>query len=277
MPNGKSTEINFFLKKLAFDEKYWTKSRDNREIYLSEFVLYEIWSYSNYEIGAIVEIEDTKRCVLEKRIETINNDLVFVYRIGNSKAVCMERYDNKKFAGMTIQGTVLKTANETVKLQFEFDAVQDVNTAYLYQWVPESGNTMYLMPKVGSLVNLFFMDESEESALVVSCIRENGKSHSKMQSTNDRYLTNETGKQIYLKPQEMGFINEETDEGISILDNDKVQLITTNNISIISNNKLSINAKNIFVSTPNEFLAKNNFVEVFMLEKGSEIEYLEKC
>lgn len=234
----------------------WTKSEYDRETNPSEFIFYEIWSYNNYEIGTIVNIENTSKYILEKRIETIDGDVMFVYRVGNPKMICMDKYDNKKFAGMTIQGTVLNTANETVKLQFEFDEEQDVNTAYPYQWAPESGNTMYLMPKVGTRVNLFFMNESEESALAVSCIRENGKEHSKMQFTSDRYLTNETGKQLYLKPEEMGFINEKTNNGISMLDKDKVQLVTSNNISIISNSKLSINAKNILVSTPNEFLAK---------------------
>ena len=256
IPKGKCSEINFFLKKLALDERYWKKSEYDREKHLSEFVFYEIYSYENYEIGTIVNIENKKGYILEKRIEAMDGDLRFVYRVGNPKMVCMDRYDNKRFAGMAIQGTVLSTANETVKLQFEFDDEQDINTAYPYQWTPESGNTMYLMPKVGTLVNLFFMNEREESALAISCIRENGKTHSKLQSVNDRYLTNEAGKQLYLKPEEMGFINEETNDGISILDNDRVQLTTINNISIVSNNKLSINAKNIVVSTPNEFLAK---------------------
>lgn len=260
MPNGRNIEISSFLKKLVFDEKYWLKHEYDNEKYLTEFICYEVWSYENYEIGTIVSIDNTKRYILEKRIEIINGDLVFIYRIGSPKMVCLDEYDNKKFAGMTIQGTVLNVENETVKLQFEFDKEQSVSTAYPYSWTPESGNTMYLMPKVGTIVNLFFMNESEESALAISCIRENGKSHSKLQSVDNRYLTNETGKQIYLKPKEMGFINEATNEGISILDNDKIQLETTNNISIISNKKFYISAKNIFISTPNEFLAKKIYL-----------------
>lgn len=260
LPEGKNIEISSFLKKSVFDDNYWLKHEYDKEKYLSDFVYYEVWSYENYEIGTIVNVDKTKMHILEKRIETINGDLAFIYRMGSPEMVCLDTYDNKKFAGMTIQGTVLNVEKETVKLHFEFDKEQSVSTAYPYSWTPESGNTMYLMPKVGTIVNLFFMNENEESALAISCIRENGKSHSKLQSVDNRYLTNETGKQIYLKPKEMGFINEETNEGISILDNDKIQLETSNNISIISNKKLCISAKDIIISTPNEFLAKKIYL-----------------
>ena len=75
---------------------------------------------------------------------------------------------------MSLLGTVLSTAGETVKVHFDIDKGQDEAKAYPYEWAPLTGNLMYLMPEVGTRVSVYFGSADERSAKAVACVRTNG-------------------------------------------------------------------------------------------------------
>lgn len=218
----------------------------------SFFLFYRIESYEDYRIGQKVMFKNRNMNILEKRMFIRGAELIFQYKLGNEKSCFLKKYSNPLLSGMTISGKVLATKNELLKIHLDMDEIQNEEEAYWYEWVPETGNVMYCMPQKGTRVQLYFPSEREDSAIAVSCIRENGTSCNNMSNTDHKYFTNENGKQFYLKQSEIGFTNESKE--ISLIEDDGAGMKITSNqeINIISNQKIEWKANKIVLNTPVE-------------------------
>ena len=135
---------------------------------------YKVRCYGNLQIGDKTQFKRKnlviceKKCYLEKEIWT------FEYTLARPSYLAMLRQYNEKICGMSILGTVLETAGETLKIHLDIDPAQDPAKAYPYDWIPGTGNLMYLIPKVGTRVSLYFYGSDERSARAIGCIRTNG-------------------------------------------------------------------------------------------------------
>lgn len=246
--------INILSLRHSFSERYWEIRQEEDAAVHNDYIYYDLTSYEDYEIGTWILVNGEKRLLVSKKANTVRGEIIFSYKAGSMALAALSQYHNPAFAGMGIRGSVLSTSRETLRVKFDFDKEQNVAEAYDYMWVPESGNTMYLMPRAGTTVNLFFKNESEESAVAVSCIRTNGQSHDKMSDCANRYFTNESDKQMSLKPDRIEFVNQSTEEGIVTDDVSGVSVNTSNCISLVSQKKIIVEAKNILISTPNELV-----------------------
>lgn len=211
----------------------------------SLFFFYKIESYEDYGIGQKVVFKNKKMNILEKRMFMKGAELIFQYKLGNEKSCFLKGYSNPVLSGMSISGKVLAAKNELLKIHLDIDEIQKEEEAYWYEWVPETGNVMYCMPQKGTRVQLYFPSEKEESAIAVSCIRENGASCSSMGNTNHKYFTNENGKQFYLKQSEIGFMNEGKEMSLIEDDGEGMKVVSSQEINIISNQKIEWNGKQI--------------------------------
>jgi len=72
----------------------------------------------------------------------LDGELVFTYKIGNKKYVSVRGYYNEQFTVLTLEGTVMQTDWETVNIHLDIDEKQGVT--YPYDWIPITGNLMYL-------------------------------------------------------------------------------------------------------------------------------------
>ena len=115
---------------------------------------------------------------------------------------------------------------------------------------------MYLMPQVGTIVHVYFKNAKEESAVVINCVRENGTIHGKLTNGNEKYLTDETGKQMFLKEKSLGFVNERTEDGITVNDESPILASSQKCISLVSAKNINLEANTIYIETPNEVLGK---------------------
>ncbi len=62
-------------------------------------------------------------------------------------------------------------SNETVQLKLDIDQGKPEQKLYPFNWVPATGNMMYMMPQEGTRVSLYFKGDEETSAVAVNCIR----------------------------------------------------------------------------------------------------------
>lgn len=162
----------------------------------------------DYQIGDTTSFKEKSLIICEKSARYIHNEVIFTYKLAKENYNETKRYDNQRFSGMTILGTVLESTGETLKIHLDIDKEQNPGKAYLYDWIPPSGNLMYLMPKIGTRVSLYFPD-SEQNARAINCVRNNGGADGTCQmmgSYENRCLTTEHGKQMYFYPGAMGFI-----------------------------------------------------------------------
>lgn len=246
--------MNLLSFKHSFSERYWEVRQEEDASVHNDYIYYDLTSYEDVEIGTWIHVNGEKKLMLSKKARTDRGEIIFSYKAGSMALAALSKYYNPVFAGMGIKGSVLSTSKETLRVKFDFDQEQNAAEAYDYMWVPECGNTMYLMPRIGTTVNLFFKNESEESAVAVSCIRMNGQNHDKMSDCANRYFTNESDKQMSLKPDRIEFVNQSTEDGIVTDDVSGVKINSSNCISLVSQKKIIVEAKNILISTPNELL-----------------------
>jgi hypothetical protein len=257
MPS-QNANIKFLETKYShgFSSKYYERTESGEERDKSDYLYFDVDSYEDVNFGSMVTFQNRELRICNKVAQLTNSEVIFSYRLGIENLVTLDRYHNEMFVGMTLLGKVLSTKYETLRLHFDIDENQAENEAYDYEWTPETGNTMYCMPKVGTTISLYFKNICEESAIAVSCIRENSDSCPQMGNANDRYLTTEKNKQLYLKPDSMGLHSGESGMQLSLEDEKAVTVASSKELFIAATKGIHFSAKNIMLSTPSEFQLK---------------------
>ena len=155
--------------------------------------------------------------------------------------------------GVVIEGEVLQTKGEVLRLHLEIDDSQDVSAAYDYPWRPITGNMLYCMPEKGTRAALYFDKDNEENAKAIYNLRENGEQCPELADPANRYFTTDHEKRLYMRPAEMGFLNREGQNAeIAFADGSTVRMKTTNRLSILAEGQVQFQAKWITVTAPKE-------------------------
>lgn len=243
---------------LIMSKKFYEQGGERGGLYRANYICYEVKSIYNYPIGSVTNFKGKTLFITEKSCELQFGILVFTYVLSKEEFTSQKKIFNEKISGISLAGTVLETHREMLKIHLDIDQVQDIDTAYYFNWVPTTGNFMYLMPKLGTRVSLYFYNINESSARAINCIRTNGGSSCPaMSNYNNRYLTTEHKKQMYFTPQNMGLIGQSiTDTPLFVgLDDD-------NGITIQSPKLLGFAAvEGIFFAAPSVvFSAQTEFV-----------------
>ena len=235
---------------IAFDKSYYICK--DPECSKRDFTYYEFNSFVNFDIGDYASASGQTMLITEKTVTLQQGALVFHYKLMRERGIWRNKFANMKLEGSSITGTVLETAQELVKLHLHIDDSQDIKEAYPFTWRPETGNLMYLMPKVGSIVRLYFSDRYESSGICIDCIRENGTDCPETQNPNNRYLVTEDREKMYMKPEQMGFISEMSTSSLEINDTDGAMFSSKQTLNIKATNDISIQGKNLTVTAPKE-------------------------
>ena len=244
--SSQDVEFKDFDYSIKIDEKYYSMWGENLNYQKSDFLHYIVKSSENYTIGDKTTFKQKnlyvcrKSCVFEKDI------LEYTYHIGQHRLVSQLKQFNDLISGMSILGTVLETDKETLKIHLDIDENQEVETAYPYKWVPTTGNLMYLMPKVGTRVSLYFQNADEMYARANNCVRTNGGDQCfQMSDFEKRRLQTEHEKFMLLFPEQTGFIGtSKTETPLSILmdDNEGISVISSGIVCLLALEKITLNA-----------------------------------
>lgn len=213
------------------------------------FEYYRIECGEDYRIGADTEYAGGLWKVLEKHVKLARGEFRFTYLLGKSCLAAAKRTYNPLFAGRSIQGTVIASAGDSVKLHLKIDKAQEAASAYPYQWVPDTGSVLYCMPEAGTTVSLYFPDEDERNAVAVSCIRYNGATCSEMEDTSKRALTTTEWKRLYLEPEKIGLDIKEPEHKVSMEDGTGITLKSKTAMNIAAVKGVKLNAKTMTIET----------------------------
>ena len=139
----------------------------------SKFLRYDMEDGGNYPLGWDTVFDNKKLAICGKICKTKNGELVFAYMLADRRYCHVPIRRNPLFSGMSLLGRVLRSEGYHVWLHLDIDNDQDMDAAFPFPWVPETGNLMYLMPKAGTRVSLYFGDDNERNGRAINCIREN--------------------------------------------------------------------------------------------------------
>lgn len=170
------------------------------------FRYYRVETKKMFRLGDSIEFNGETCYISGVQALLKGAELIYTYTIGSKALFYIKTISNRKLIGQTILGTVLETKKETLKLDLHLKQDEHKKEeAYSYDWKPESGNLLYCMPKKGTKVSLYFGDSNEASAIVVNCIRTNGKTSKYMDNPKEKYFTTEDGLSMKLKMDEIDF------------------------------------------------------------------------
>ena len=214
---------------------------------------YCIRNMDSMRIGEKIRIQGCTFYVMEWK--KVFEKGAWIYECSVFPKDCFEKeaIPAKTLRGATLNGTVLETRGEYMKMHLDIDADQPVSKAYEFLWKPITGNMVYCMPEKGTRAALYFGGAEEKAGSVIYSIRENGGQNKELSNVEDRYFTTDKGKRLYLKPKEMGLLHmEEANAEIAIRDSVGLHMKTKNKISIQAEGQVQMKGKKVVLMTPRE-------------------------
>ena len=206
----------------------------------SDYMTYTIEGYQNYRIGQRGRIKGR-----EVRIQTVSarieeGELKYLYLAAPEGFSFVPKRYNLKLSGMSLLGTVTRREGENLWLHLDIDEGRSSVEKTPWPWRPPTGNSMYLMPSIGTRVSLYFSNADESSGRGTNCIRQNGSS---MGNPADRRLRTEHRKLLNMTSKELS-LTSEYDGGLSMRMSSHSTVLTGKNI-YISGTSIRLQGKRI--------------------------------
>lgn len=214
---------------------------------------YQIYGREYIRAGESVSVLGREYGVMACEVTFAQNSIGTCISVYPPACFRTDKIRAKQLGGVVIEGRVLRTAGEVLRLHLEIDDSQDESTAFDYPWRPFTGNMLYCMPEKGTRAALYFDKDQEEEARVIYNLRENGEQCAELADPADRYFTTDHEKRLYMRPSEMGFLNREGQNAeIAFADGSTVRMKTTNRLSVQAEGQVQFQAKSITVTAPKE-------------------------
>ena len=185
-----------------------------------------------------------ERYICAKKGSIVHGQMEFTYTLASLAWAGERRLGNKNFSGLSLLGTVSACSNETVQLKLDIDQGKPEQKLYPFNWVPATGNMMYMMPQEGTRVSLYFKGDEETSAVAVNCIRSGGGCA--RSDYRDKGLTTEHGMQLKLYRDSMGV---ETPSNKFLMDASKgIEISGSRQLHISAAGDVHIEGKEVCIS-----------------------------
>ena len=237
--------------KTGFDPRYYT---DGKLLNMRKpsFIYYDVDAYALYNIGDIVTFLGQKLRICGLRYSLKKGIIYCIYRLSTPAYFKIKQHYNDNLRALSLQGIVLKTNHELLRIHLDIDDHQDPETAYDYTWRPETGNLMYSMPETGTRVSLYIQNADEFSAICKHCDRTNGAQFSEAQNPEDRYLTTAHGKRVFWKQSEAGFISLPVNTYVKIDDTIGAVIDSSGRLLMQADEEFTVDGKRVVFNAPKE-------------------------
>lgn len=243
-------EFNYSIKKglHEYKVKAANESFDLNDVNL---ISYEVVTNKIMNLYSSVNFKGRSIYIYKCEIEMVDGVLSNKYVLRDEKGMKVRKIYNSKLVGMSLDGTILDTQNDVVKVNLKIDGNQDKGTA---RWFPystvyssEDGTGWYCMPEVGDSIRLYFPDNEEKNSYVISSVNLNSSDSEKRSNPDDKNIGTKYGKQIIMKPGQVDIIANEnllmrmTDSGgIEVKSDKKIIFDAKDDIEITGKAKIII-------------------------------------
>lgn len=258
-------------------EEYIEKSKNNLQtIRPDDFTYYIVESRDYYDLGEAITFRGEQWYIYEANTEYKTGELLHTYVLRKMGGFVQNRIDNYALVGASLDASVLETERDNVKIHLNIDNMQDISKAlyfpYSTVYSSSDGTGWFCMPEVGDRVRLYFPNEKEENAYVISSIHQevdNSSGQIPRSNPDKKSISNKYQKQIELTPSSIMMTNNkgmsivlDDDKGITIKSDKKVYIKADDNITIKSDSVMNVKAsKSIeFKQGNNKILMKDQIM-----------------
>lgn len=174
--------------------------------------------------------------VYEAQMEIKNGELVNTYILRRLKDFYAERYYNPNLAGVSFPGRVKEIKNARVQILLDDDLVTSEDHKLWFDFATvyssSDGSGWYCMPERGDRIRLYFPDEKEKNAYVISSVPSERENRFRT-NPDEKSIRTIYDKEIRFTPDKIIITNH---NGIKIILDDK------RGVEIISNRDIDIKA-----------------------------------
>jgi len=244
-----NTDVKLNEFKYEFDNDIWKHELDAKkeggDASAEGGMAYKIVSGQILELCAKVTFKN--RTLFVSNIETRyeNGELLHCYTLSSKDRCNQPRLFNRDLAGVSLFGSVIEVAKDTIKMQLEIDGGQDKGKAKFFPYATvyssPDGTGWYCMPEEGDKCRLYFPDDEEGNAFAASSVNLQSSNPESRSSPSDKSISTKYGKSVQLTPAgifiksgENLFINITDEEGITMVSDKKVKIESTDDITIAS-------------------------------------------
>lgn len=245
--------VSYTMKKDVGE--YLDKSKNQvAGITADDCLYYLVKSREILDLGQPVTFKGKKLYVYEIQSKLEGSVLMHYYSLKNEHGFKTKREYNEKLIGASISAKVLDVEKDTVKVHMAVDGRQDSATA---KWFPfatvyssPDGTGWYCMPEKGDTMQVYFADEKEENALVISAVHEESSTAGKRSDPNVKVISTKHGKEIIFTEKGLEIKSGDglkirllDDEGLFIESDQKVRIHSAEDLEIYSEKSLAMVAK----------------------------------
>ena len=262
--SDESIRVSFGMETLSketlFIEDYEETSNDLKHISSvnskdklneKDFIKWQLSSREYFPVGSKSILDEREVYITKVEMKKVSEEILFFYEIKSLNGIITSKYDNQRLKGVTLEGIVQKVKKNQIQLSFCIDNSYEENENNKWFDYCRGVNNFYLMPVLGSKMNITFLAANEKDSIVTSAVRtakESEKYYNKVSDPNSKSFSTAEGQELLISP-EMIQISEDDSKSvkISLYQNGKVD-ISGKNIKLRSNKKSKIGTNEIFGS-----------------------------
>lgn len=215
---------------------------------------YKVQSREIFDLCQPINFKNQQLYVYEIVSKLEGAQLYHYYTLKKANGFKTKKEYNQKLIGASINAKVIDVSKDTVKVHMVVDEKQDTDTAKWFSfstiYSSPDGSGWYCMPEKNDSVRVYFADEKEENAFVISAVHEQSTSAGKREDPNVKVLSTKYGKQIIFTEKGLEIVSGDglyigllDDEGIIIHSNKSIKIHSAEDMVIGSDSALSLAAK----------------------------------
>lgn len=244
-------EFNYSIKK-GLDEYKIKASNEDYDLDDINLISYEVTTNIIMNLYNQVSFNGRKLVVYRCEIEMVGGQLRNKYILRDDKGVKVRKIYNDKIAGVSLQGRVLATQNDDVKVSLEIDgSPTETDGAKWFKFATifssPDGTGWYCMPEKEDVVRLYFPDNEEDNAYVINSLHypystsnESLRSDPSVKSFSTKY-----GKEIIMRPGGIDIIS--GGSSMSLSDDGGIEVSSDSQISM-SGSSISISGGDVSIN-----------------------------
>lgn len=209
-------------------------------------ITYEVVTNKMLDLCDAVTFKGRNLYVYEAEIEMHDSIFSNKYSLRDENGMKIRRIYNNQIVGISLSGTILDTKNDVVKVNLDIDGKQDLNTA---RWFPystvyssEDGTGWYCMPEKGDAIRLYFPDNVEKNAYVISSVNLESRDTKKRSDPAVKSIGTKYGKQLIMEPGAVNIIGS-SGMMVKMTDDGGIEIISDKKIILDAKDDIEINGK----------------------------------
>jgi len=247
-------EFNYSIEK-GLQEYSIKASNEDYELNDINLISYEVTTSQIMNLYNEVSFKGRKLLVYKCEIEMSGGVLSNKYILRDENGMKIRRTYNNKIVGISLQGRVLATEKDKVKVSLEIDgSPAESEGARWFEFATifssADGTGWYCMPEIEDVVRLYFPDNEEKNSYVISSMHYTSSDSNKRNDPSVKSIGTKYGKEIVMSPGSVEIIGNGNllmrmtdDGGIEVNSDKKIILDADGDIEIKGGGKVTIKGK----------------------------------